>query len=356
MIKRRVGILYGGRSVEHDISILSARNIVQNIDQSQFDIFLFAIDKNGNWYYMKSIGDQITKGLPLDLSLNAEKPTFKAGEEEIVLDVVFPILHGTDGEDGAIQGLLQTLSLPYVGSGVMGSAVAMDKLISKKIMEAYGINLAKYLSYTESEINNISYEEVCSKLSSPIIVKPVNLGSSVGVSKVSSETEFKRAITDAFQYDHTILIEEFISGREVECAILGNDRPIVSVAGEITLSDHYDFYSFAAKYEDPESTIITIPANMTQETHNRIKELSLKAYQALNCADLSRVDLFVTDKDEVYVNEVNTIPGFTNISMYPSLIRHEGIEYQQLITKLLEMAIERNNSDGTITTNYESQL
>lgn len=356
MSKTSVGIIYGGRSVEHDISILSAKNIVGNIDQELFDITLIGINKSGQWFHVKAIEAEISTGSPLDVSLMASGAHFKTAEGQFRFDVLFPILHGTDGEDGAIQGLLQTLNIPYVGSNVIGSAVAMDKLISKQILDANNIPVARYLSYSENELNQIDYQEVIRQLGDTIIVKPANLGSSVGVTKVSAEGEFKEALTEAFRYDHSVLIEEFIVGREVECAILGNTEPIVSRAGEVKLSDKYDFYSFTAKYEDPAAAKIIIPAEMDESVHDEIKRLSLKAYKALQCADLSRVDLFVTENNKVYVNEVNTIPGFTNISMYPSLMRDSGIEYKELITRLVQLALERSQSSNRISTNYDSQL
>lgn len=356
MSKTSVGIIYGGRSVEHDISILSAKNIVGNIDHDLFEITLIGITKAGQWFQVDAIEDEIKHGSPLDLSLVADKAVFKTLKEEFSFDVVFPVLHGTDGEDGAIQGLLQTFNIPYVGSDVLGSAVAMDKLISKQILEAHDIPVARYLSYTDRQLEAIDYGEVVRHLGETIIVKPANLGSSVGVTKVSTEADFKKALEEAFQYDHSVLIEEFIVGREVECAVLGNTEPIVSRAGEVKLSDKYDFYSFAAKYEDPEAAKIIIPAEMNAKVHDEIKRLSLKAYQALHCADFSRIDLFVTEDNKVYVNEVNTIPGFTNISMYPSLLRDAGVEYTELITRLIQLALERSQSDHRISTNYDSQL
>ena len=356
MSKIRVGIIYGGRSVEHDISILSARNIVSNINTDLFEISLIGIDKSGKWFHVDTIETAITNGMPLAVSLEAGNARFRTTESDLQFDVIFPVLHGTDGEDGAIQGLFQTLGLPYVGSNVLGSAIAMDKLVSKQLLEANSIPVARYLSYTDLELDKISYAEVTSQLGESIIVKPVNLGSSVGVTKVRTEEDFDKAIKEAFQYDHTILIEEFITGREVECAVLGNSHVIVSVAAEIKLSDKYDFYSFTAKYADPDSAEIVIPADMEASVHMEVKRLSLEAYRALHCADLSRVDLFVTGDNRVFVNEVNTIPGFTNISMYPSLLRHEGVEYQDLITRLIQLALERNEANHRITTDYDSQL
>jgi D-alanine-D-alanine ligase len=356
MDKINIGILYGGRSVEHDVSLLSAKNILQNIDRTKYEVYLLAIDKNGKWLLCSNINKPIEEGTPLSIILDAEKPYFTTSNSKFSLDVIFPILHGTDGEDGSVQGLLQTMSIAYVGSGVLGSAASMDKLLAKRVLQSAKLPVADFEAYQHHERNSINFKTLKSKFGLPFIIKPANLGSSVGVTKVNDEDDFTTALDDAFRYDNSILIEEFVDGREVECAILGNENPIASVAGEVVLSKNYEFYSFTAKYEDPDSAQITIPAAMPDAVHEQIKKLSKKAYSLLNCHDLARVDLFVKEDGTVFINEINTLPGFTNISMYPSLIQYEGIGYQDLITKLVEMARERHNENRRITTNYESQL
>ena len=356
MKKKRIGILFGGKSVEHDISILSAKNINQNIDRNNYEVILLGIDKKGKWFLCESIDVPIDLGIPLSIKLDASNPTLIAAGKEINIDAIFPILHGTDGEDGSVQGLFKTLNIAFVGSSVIGSAAAMDKLITKRVLQSASVPVARFLAYNEQQKADIHYSTVVEKLGQPFIVKPVNLGSSVGVTKVTHEEELQTALEDAFRYDTDILVEEFVEGREVECAILGTEEPVVSVAGEIILSDDYDFYSFTAKYEDPDSAQITIPADLPESTHQKIKELSLSAYRLLNCLDLARVDLFVKENGEIYVNEVNTLPGFTNISMYPSLIQNEGIGYSELITRLIEMAIKRHDQSSRISTDYASNL
>ena len=356
MGKIHVGVLYGGRSVEHDISVLSAKNIIQHIDRTKFDVSLLGIDKQGKWFLVEDICTPIDSGSPLSMVLDAGEPYLFSETGELQLDVVFPVLHGTDGEDGAVQGLLQTLSIAYVGSGVLGSAASMDKVLAKRVLLSAGLPVAKFKAYYHHQQSDINFKEMANQLGLPFIIKPANLGSSVGVAKIIAEEGFANALTEAFRYDQQILIEEFIDGREVECAILGNDHPIASVAGEIVLSDKYEFYSFTAKYEDPEAANITIPAELTESVHDTIKKLSLKAFQLLNCHDLSRVDLFVQQNGRVLINEINTLPGFTNISMYPSLIQNEGITYQELITKLISMAFDRYKRDMRLTTNFESRL
>ena len=356
MGKLKVGVLYGGRSVEHDISLLSAKNILQNIDTSKFDISLLAIDKEGKWYLCDDIDKPISSGEPLSAMLDAKNPYLFSQERQIMLDVIFPILHGTDGEDGSVQGLLQTLNIAYVGSGVLGSAASMDKLLAKRVLQSAGLPVADFEAFHHNERDTIDFNKLVDHLGLPFIIKPANLGSSVGVSKINRHENFDQALDEAFKYDKSILIEEYIDGREVECAILGNEKPLASVAGEVILSSNYDFYSFTAKYADPDSAKITIPADMPDHVQNEIKDLCLKAYSLLNCHDLARVDLFVKADGAIFVNEINTLPGFTNISMYPSLVQYEGISYQELITKLIEMARERFLDSSRITTDYESRL
>ncbi len=356
MAKKQVGILYGGRSVEHDISLRSAKNILQNIDREQFTVHLLAIDKDGCWYSGADLDQPMHSGTPLLLKLDARKPYFAAGDQQIRPDVIFPVLHGTDGEDGSVQGLLQTMNIAYVGSGVLGSAAAMDKLLTKRVLRSAGLPVAAFAACTYNQQKQLSFRQLAADLGLPFVIKPVSLGSSVGVSVIHREEEFAGAVKEAFNYDQTVLFEEHIDGREVECALLGNDKPVVSVAGEIILAKKYEFYSFTAKYEDPDSATLTIPADMPEAIHEKVKELSLQAYTLLNCQDLARVDLFVKANGEVLINEINTIPGFTNISMYPALIRHAGIGYQELISRLLEMALERHRQSSRITTDYTTHL
>jgi D-alanine-D-alanine ligase len=356
MGKLRVGVLYGGRSVEHDVSLLSAKNILQNIDAEKYDVYLLAIDKEGKWYLCNDINRPISDGAALSVKLDANDAIFFTANEQLKLDVIFPILHGTDGEDGSVQGLLQTLNIGCVGSGVLGSAASMDKLLAKRVLQSAGLPVAKFRAFKDHQREKIKFGEIVDHLGLPFIVKPAKLGSSVGVSKISIEDNFSEALDYAFKYDDSILIEEFIDGREVECAILGNQNPMASVAGEVILSKKYDFYSFTAKYEDPEAAKITIPADMPGSVHKLIKELCLEAYDLLNCHELARIDLFVKADGAVFINEINTLPGFTNISMYPSLIQHEGIGYQELISKLIEMARLRFLESDRIITDFESEL
>lgn len=356
MTKIKVGILFGGKSVEHDISIISAQNIARFIDLNTFEVTLIGIDKLGDWYLCDKVSKKISAGLPLQLSLKASNSTFLVDGKSFTLDVIFPVLHGTDGEDGSIQGMLKTVNIPFVGSETLGSAVSMDKLTAKRVLENSGVPIAKFLSYTKSERNTANYEHIVSTLGVPFIIKPSNLGSSVGVFKISKKEGFEEKLSALFQFDNVALVEEFIEGRELECAVLGNADPVASPAGEIILKGDYEFYSFEAKYVDGDAVDLVIPAKISKEIEETIKQVSIKSFKAASCKDLARIDLFLKKDGSIIVNEINTIPGFTDISMYPKLIEQLGIGYPKLITMLLEMAIERHQQAVAISTNFESSL
>jgi len=356
MTKTKIGILFGGRSVEHDISIISAQNIAKYIDKSIFELTLIGIDKKGDWYLCNQVSKEITNGTPLQLSLTASNPTFIANNLPFSLDVVFPVLHGTDGEDGSIQGMLKAVNLPFVGSDTLGSAVSMDKLTAKRVLQNSGVPVAKFLAYSKAEKNSIDFDTIVKAFGLPFIIKPANLGSSVGVYKISQKEGFEEKVNALFQFDKIALVEEFIEGRELECAILGNEKPIASPPGEIILKGDYEFYSFEAKYVDGDAVDLVIPAKVSKEVENKIKQVSIQSYQAASCKDLARIDLFLQKDGSIIVNEINTIPGFTNISMYPKLMGELGISYQDLISRLIQLAIERHNEDVMISTNFESNL
>ncbi len=356
MTKTKVGILFGGRSVEHDVSIISAQNIAKYIDNKRFEVTLIGINKSGNWFLCSEVSKNISNGKPLQITLQASSPLFITSQGKFSLDVIFPVLHGTDGEDGSIQGLLKTLSIPHVGSDTLGSAVSMDKLTAKRVLAYSGVPIAQFLSYTKSEAHNISYAHIIATLGSPFIIKPANLGSSIGVFKITKKEGFEEKLNTLFSFDNVALIEEFIEGRELECAIIGNKQPMASPPGEIILKGDYEFYSFEAKYVDGNAVDLIIPAKVDAQTEEKIKELSIQSYKAASCKDLARIDLFVKEDGQVIVNEINTIPGFTNISMYPKLIGLLGIAYTDLITQLLEMPLKRNQPLNKVKTNFESNL
>jgi len=349
-----VAILYGGKSVEHDISVRSAKNVVDNIDQAKYETILIGISKLGTWYLNEVIEEDIESGNPVSLKLDASSPILQdlTSGREIVIHVVFPVLHGTDGEDGSVQGLFKSLDLPVVGSGVLGSAISMDKIISKKILKEGGIPVAPYVEYHKSQNDDISYQKVVEEVGEPFMIKSSALGSSVGISMVKSEEGFQAALEDSFQYGDKIIIESFVKGRELECAILGNESPYASVPGEIVMIKDYDFYTYEAKYLDEQAIDIQIPAKADESVLNKIKAICIQAYSALRCDDYARVDLFLTDQEEVIINEINTIPGFTNASMFPMMWKHMGISFTELITRIIDLCINRYEDSKNLKTSY----
>ncbi len=357
MTKLKVGILYGGRSVEHGVSINSARNIDAYIDKNLFDTYTIGISKTGTWYATSSVGKEIENGSKLKLHLDGENPSFEDERgHQFRIDIVFPVLHGTDGEDGSIQGLLKAMGLPMVGTGVLGSSISMSKLVAKQLMEQAGIPVTRFLSFRYDQKETISFDAVRNNLGLPFMVKAANLGSSVGVSKVKDETDFRHAVEEAFKYDDCMLVEEYIQGREIECAILGNKPPEASLPGEIIISPNYEFYTFDAKYVDGEAVKIDVPAQLDESTIHAIREYSVQAYRQLQCEDFARVDLFLANDGKIYVNEINTIPGFTNSSMYPMMWKERGISFTDLISKLIRHGMDRHEISKRIEKDFQSSL
>ena len=354
--KTVVGIIFGGRSVEHQISIRSALNVYQYIDNNKYDIELIGIDKTGKWHHMPEVDGDFSKGQPINLILDPVNPRFTNSQgSEFSIDIAFPVLHGTDGEDGSIQGLLTAMNIPFAGSGVLGSAMAMDKLVSKLLLKEANIPVSKFIAFNYSERDDYSYSNVSAKIGVPFMVKPVNLGSSVGVNKVKNEADYYKALEETFKYDQEVLLEEYIQGRELECAILGNANVRGSHPGEIVINEGYEFYTYEAKYEDENAVDLQIPASVDDTIAEQIKELCIKSYKALKCSDFARVDLFLTPHNEIYINEINTIPGFTNVSMFPSLWGQHGIEYSQLLTEIIDMAVERYQKKQSVERSYQSK-
>lgn len=349
----KIAVIFGGISTEHDVSVISGTSVIKNLDKDKYEITPIYIDKDGNWYkYTKNIKDiNILKigDSPKELEkLNDFVDILKSQ------DVIFPVLHGLYGEDGTIQGLFEMLKVPYVGCKVLSSSMAMDKVYTKIIIEKAGIKQTKseYIrKFNESYIHvDKSFNETIyspdeiscileKKLKYPMFIKPSNSGSSVGVSKASTKEELKNAIELAGRFDKKILVEEGIVGHEVECAVLGNEEVIASTVGEIKAAD--EFYNFDAKYKNQESKTV-IPAEISKEKQEEIRNMAIKAFKAIDGKGLARVDFFVEDKtDEIYLNEINTMPGFTNISMYPKLFEHSGIKYSNLLDKLIELGVEK---------------
>ncbi|MFC4322054.1 D-alanine--D-alanine ligase [Litchfieldia salsa] len=358
-MKIKLGLLYGGKSAEHKVSLQTARAVIKALDLSKFEIHPIYISENGEWkrgnqllapveevetLKLKENGDIVSP-----VALNHELfPTESSEQKNDRIDVIFPLLHGPNGEDGTVQGLLELMNIPYVGNGVLASAAGMDKVVMKNIFAQAGIMQARYVSYIRSEwekASELAYEKVESELGYPCFVKPANLGSSVGISKCHDRQSLDAAFKEAFTYDRKIIVEEGIIGREVEVGVLGNDEPTCSVVGEIIPKT--DFYDYKAKYEDG-NTGLVIPAEITEEESDRIKAEAIKAFKALDCSGLVRADFFLTQNSEVIMNEVNTMPGFTPFSMFPLLWQEAGVSYPQLIETLVNLAIERHQEKQKI--------
>jgi D-alanine-D-alanine ligase len=357
--KLRVAILFGGKSAEHEISVISARNIVEAMDKNKYEIVSIGIDKQGRWFFdeggrLLQNSDQAqvkfqrhinpTAVLPGTTQTPLVTPRRTLGE----VDVVFPVLHGPFGEDGTVQGLLKLANLPFVGAGVLGSAVGMDKDVMKRLLRDAKIPIAKFLVFERSGASEISFAGIKRALGLPFFVKPANLGSSVGISKVSVNRQLGSAITEAFRYDNKILIEESIQGREIECSVLGNENPIVSLPGEIIT--RHDFYSYDAKYLDEKGAQLVIPAALPKSVVKAVQELALRTFKTLACEGMARVDFFLRDNREIFVNEINTIPGFTKISMYPKLWEASGIPYGKLVDRLIRLALDKFRREKDLRT------
>ena len=354
MRKTRVGVVFGGKSAEHEVSLQSAQNIIDAMDREKYEIVLIGVDKIGRWQLNEESSFLLNKDNPQKIALQQTNHQIGLlpGEKhhQIIdqltqealsqIDVIFPIIHGTLGEDGSIQGLLRTLNLPFVGVDLLGSTVSMDKDFAKRILRDAGISVAKGLVYKKHEQSQIDFSFVREKLGLPMFVKPVNQGSSVGVSKVETEAEFDQAIVDAFMYDDKVLIEEAIVGREIECAVLGNEYPEASLPGEILPKTN--FYSYESKYIDEAGAELSAPADLTEAQTKQVQEVSLQVFKTLDCEGMARVDFFMKDDGQLIVNEVNTVPGFTKISMYPRLWGVSGVAYPELIDRLIELAFDRH--------------
>ncbi len=352
MAKLKLGVIFGGMSTEHDVSITSGTSVIKNLDKDKYEIYPIYIDKEGKWYeYSKNIDeiDILQVGEEIEEKILIANPIEYLQE----CDVIFPVLHGLYGEDGTIQGMLELLKIPYIGCKVLGSSICMDKAYAKIIFDKAGINQAKYM-YVKKEKENFVYidkqfdekqcdlEEIAEitekELDYPVFVKPSNSGSSVGIKKAHNKEELIEAIKYAGNFDSKILIEQNIEGREVECAVLGNDDVKASCVGEILPAE--DFYTFDAKYKNAESRVV-IPAEIPENISEEIRKTAIKAFKSTDCKGLSRVDFFIENNtNRVIINEINTLPGFTQISMYPKLWESMGLSYAKLLDKLVELALE----------------
>ena len=345
--KLRVGIVMGGKSAEHEVSLQSAKSVLQAMDRSKYEPVLFGVTRDGRWHGLDPDNYLLNPNDPKRIALNI--PAADAGDmansglafpkELTTVDVVFPVLHGPFGEDGTIQGLLKLAGVPFVGAGVLGSAIGMDKDVMKRLLRDAGLPIAKFLVYRQVQKAGIDLRKIEQGLGMPMFVKPANMGSSVGIRKAHDAGELASAIDEAFRYDSKVIIEEFIDGREIECSVLGNDAPIASLPGEII--PQHEFYSYEAKYLDEHGAAMGIPAKLSPALVEKAQELAVKTFQVLCCEGMARVDLFLRGKEEFIINEINTIPGFTRISMYPKLWQASGIPYSELIDRLIQLAIER---------------
>lgn len=349
MTKIRVGLLFGGRSGEHEVSINSARAIANALsaeeNATKYEVLPVYIQKDGIWQAAEVARQILNSGKPLNSETNNKKQLWQFPPQIAEVDVWFPILHGPNGEDGTVQGLLSLMQVPFVGSGVLGSAVGMDKIAMKTAFAQAGLAQVKYMTVLRSQIwsNPCVFPKLCDEIEQnldyPCFVKPANLGSSVGIAKVRSRTELEKALDNAASYDRRIIVEAGVVAREVECAVLGNDNPKASIVGEITYNS--DFYDYETKYTDGRAQM-HIPAQLPNAVVSQIQEISLQAFAAVDAAGLARVDYFYVEKTgEVFINEINTLPGFTAFSMYPLLWAASGISFPQLVDNLIQLALER---------------
>lgn len=337
-----LALICGGKSTEHEISLLSTQSILKHIDRTQYHIHLIKIDKDGLWSVIAE--DEIsssTAGTSVTL-ISAKDKTWlinaETGERLNTIDVVFPVLHGMNGEDGTIQGLLSLLNVPYVGCGVLASATCMDKDVTKRLLEKEGLATAPYNCAYHDLVP--TYESLVPQLGDILFIKPANLGSSVGVFKVKNKKEYEEKIKEAFLYDHKLLIEKAIIGKEVECSVLGNREVKTAIPGEVVTAT--DFYDFNSKYVNKDASKTLIPADISSEQLAQVKEMAAKAYRILGCEGLARVDFFVCQSGDVFINEINTMPGFTQISMYPAMWEAAGLSYPELINELIQLAFDRH--------------
>lgn len=365
-MKKKIALIFGGQSAEHEVSVNSAKNIYEAMDKNLFEVLLVGISKKGTWYHFESnqvfskhpslFDEKVhADGKPISLITEGGKPYlfYLDTKERNSVDAAFPIIHGTHGEDGSIQGLFKMMGLPFVGCGVLACSAGMDKDVMKRLFQQAGIKTARFHTLTRKKM--MTYQQLKDSLGSVFFIKPVNMGSSVGVHKIKSEADFKTKLEDAFLYDHKVIAEEFIQGREIECSVMGHEEDAkASVAGEVVA--HHEFYSYEAKYLDPNGAAIIIPAKLNEQTMQDVRKLAIRTYETLNCQGLTRVDFFLKENGEIYVNEINTLPGFTKISMYPKMWEATGLGYTQLITDLIRLAFEKHDMDKKLKTSFDAAI
>lgn len=353
--KKSIIVLCGGQSAEHEISILSARNIVNGLDHSLYDVFLIYLSQQGCWYLVdpEQTDFSIEKSRPIAILPGLGSRPFALLHNlnvRLPVDCVIPVLHGTLGEDGAIQGLLDILKVPYVGCDSLSSANCMNKYLTKQLLSLSGLPVVEGVLLTKFDESAPSYSVLEKQFGSPFFLKPVDQGSSVGTAKISNENEFNAALTEAFCYTQSVLVERFIKARELECSVLGNENPKATLPGELKTS--HTFYSYEAKYVDESATQVVTPADVDSEIAKAMQRLAIEAFTALKCSGMARVDFFLSESNEIYINELNTIPGFTNISMYPKNWAAAGISLTSLLNTLIELAIQRFERGAELSHQY----
>ena len=352
--KLNILLLFGGQSAEHEVSIMSARNVAASIDRNAYEILLVYITKGGMWHQAADVDGFIRRADPAALAGGDAVFIVPSSDGTLLVrtadcfrlasvDLAYPVIHGPCGEDGTVQGLFTLLDIPFIGAGVTGSAVGMDKDVMNRLLREGGLPVPEFLVFSRESQGAISFEAVSEQLGTPLFVKPANLGSSVGISMVDQREAFDDALKEAFRFDRKIIIEEYVRGREIECSVLGNDNPIVSLPGEIRPT--HQFYSYDAKYVDDKGADLLIPADLDEAVIQQVQKLAVKTFSLLCCEGMARVDFFVRDGGEVLVNEINTLPGFTNISMYPKLWEASGISQRELVSRLIGLALDRHEKE-----------
>jgi D-alanine-D-alanine ligase len=354
----KLAILFGGESSEHEVSLQSASNIFNAVDTAMFNPVLIGITKEGRWMFHpdyplnqvnlaeKNYFDGAIEVMMWNRNGQAEIMTMAEAKTLFKVDVVFPIIHGSFGEDGTLQGILRGFKVPFVGPDILGTALCMDKDVTKRILKESGIQVADGIVVQKHDQGALDFDAIVEKLGLPVFVKPANAGSSVGVSKVTDSLSFKKAIEEGFKFDIKILIEEAIIGKEVECAILGNEEPQPSILGEIIPT--VDFYSYEAKYLSDSGAILKIPADVPEDIAFEIRDTAVRAFKVTGCEGMARVDFFLQEDGNFILNEINTLPGFTKISMYPQMWGRTGISYSDLISKLVKLAFERHERSNKL--------
>ncbi|WP_026866770.1 MULTISPECIES: D-alanine--D-alanine ligase family protein [Jeotgalicoccus] len=351
MSKINLGIIYGGKSTEHEVSMRSAKSVLDALDKNKYNISLIYISKDGQWRLLndnqeiKMVSDKEAEEVFVSPATG-----LRTASELIEFDSVLPILHGTAGEDGSIQGLLELAGVPYAGCGIRSSAVCMDKDMTKRLLNLANIQTAKGITVNYFDKDQVSFESTYEILGLPMFIKPVNQGSSVGVSKVTSKEEFTTALDLAFLFDTKVMIEKGIDGREIEVSVLGAEDLFVSVPGEIV--SQTEFYSYESKYLDDDGAVLNIPSELTEGQTKQIQTIAKETFRALDCEGMARVDVFLTNDGEIIVNEVNTLPGFTSISMYPKLLEVSGIPYSNLLDELVRLSIDRSQRNKALKTDF----